>query len=424
MARISDLVIRYLDRDAGSSGGAPGQYTCSAGTIRTAVSAALSGKSPANLSGGLVRWDVGSNATAHKWSAIYSYDNASTTLTFDSDLPNVVVNTDKFTLLTGGKWLTNTRIPGLIVNNYVYNPTNLTGVTVDYCAMLNGAGNGTIAFTASNGQASWTPPGGVAGPGVAITGVSAAILIGGGVSVEEKSKFLSLTVTGASLPVINTTDTLALTIPKGVHVNPFTGSETLNGITIYRPVGIINTNATDTIYNVRAYAPNPFTGAAQSTVKSGTSIGVGADTLQVTNATNWPVHGWIAKVDTSGVVLDCRYCYDKTGNNYTVMSPAGGMRGYSAVVWNSLDNIVPMPWQDIGLDAPSTSQFEDPASEQTPPAGITFSAPMSVDNALFANDLAPSAIYCIWERFVIPANMRPASNLIADLRIYAEVDQE
>ena len=437
MARISDLVLRYLDRNAGSSGGSPIQYTCSSGTVRTAVSAALSGQSPANMSGAIVRWDTGTNATAHQWSAVYSYDDGSTTLTFDSDLPNAVVNNDQFTLISGGRWLTSARIPGLIYNGTNWPPAfagiALSGMTVDYIAMLNSTGNGTLTYTASNGTAQWTPPGGTIGPAVAITGLSTGDMVtfvGGGVAIEDKSKFIVLQRNTNALPVGNTSDVIALTIPKGIHMMPLTGSETLNGIIIYRPVGIINTHASETIYNIRAFVPNPFTTAAQTTV-TGAGIGVGADTLTGTSMTNWPTHCWVARVNGSGQVLDCRYCYDRSGNQMTVMDPAGGMRGFTAGSWSAGDNIVPMPWQDIALNAPVANEFANPATEQTVPAGTSWTqgatgaaTPMSVDNALSAGDLASGAIYTVWERFVVPANMRPATSIIADLRVYAEVDQE
>ena len=433
MSRISDLILRYLDRDAGSSGGTPVQYTCQGGTVRTAISSTLTGKDAASMSGALVRWDVGSNATAHKWGAVNSFTEAgsSSYVTFDQDLPNAVVLSDKFTLIRGGKWITDQRIPGLIVNGYSYDPTNLTGTTVDYAAMLNGAGNGTLTYSSADGTARWQPPAGTLGPGVAITALTAGqtvTLVGGGVSIEEKSKFLVLSRKASpALPVGNTSDTLALTVPKNVHMMTLVGQETLYGTIIYRPVGIINTNATDSIYNVKAYVPNPFTTAAQSTISSGTVPASGAGTLNITDATNWPVHCWVAKVDGSGVIQDVRYCYDRSGNTMTVMAPVNTgswHRGFTPATWNTGNNIVPAPWQDIGLDAPSTNEFEDPATESSAPAGVTFSTPMSSSTGPTVGDMASGTIYCIWERFVIPANMRPMSNLVADLRVYAEVDQE
>jgi len=207
---------------------------------------------------------------------------------------------------------------------------------------------------------------------------------------------------------------------------PLTGTETLNGITLYRPVGIINTNTTDPIYALRSYVPNPFENTAQTTVKAGSGgIGTGADTLELTDVTNFPTHAWMAKVDGSGVVLDCRYCYDLSGDTYQVMSPAGGMRGYTAITWAEGDNVIPISWQDIGFDAPDGGlEFADPATESTAPSGVTFTTPMSIDNAITAGDLAAGDIYCVWERFFVAPNTRPLSNLIADLRVYAEVDEE
>jgi len=439
-ATVSDLVLRYLDKDLTESGGTPTQYTCSGGSARTAICAALSGKT--NMEGGLMRWDVGDNADANQWSWVNSYTDGTTTITVDDALPNDVVAGDKFTLLRGGKFIGDQRIPGMVPNDWDLTPTNCTGIEFININMINDEGSGTLKIYVGSGspatiEATWTPPGGTEGARVDITNLSTDeefTLVGGGTGQSNTSKYCVMKRNASAFPGSDQSDTIVLTRPLGVFVSPITGTEAESGITIYRPVGLINVHASGSLYDLKCYLPNPYAddGAVASTVASGSpgGIGTGADTLEVTDATNWPDSGWIAKIDGAGTVQDIRYCYNKSGNEYSVMNPAGGMRGYTAAAWNAGDNIIPCPWMDIGLDAPlnmgspDLQLFEDPATESTAPSGVTFTTPMNTTDALSIGNLAASDVYCVWERFYIPAGQKPVTSALARMYVDFEVDTE
>lgn len=88
-----------------------------------------------------------------------------------------------------------------------------------------------------------------------------------------------------------------------------------------------------------------------------------------------------------------------------------GYRGYAATTWSAADAIEVMPDVDIGLDAPSSSQFESPASIYTAPSGVSFSSPGSEEDALLIGDLAAGGLYGVWRREVILDQARARNDL-------------
>lgn len=86
-----------------------------------------------------------------------------------------------------------------------------------------------------------------------------------------------------------------------------------------------------------------------------------------------------------------------------------GYREHTAADWSSGDSIELMPDFDIAIDAPSTNQFEAPASESIQPAGLTFSCPNTATDGLSIASIAASGIYGLWFREVIPEGARAQS---------------
>ncbi len=74
------------------------------------------------------------------------------------------------------------------------------------------------------------------------------------------------------------------------------------------------------------------------------------------------------------------------------------LRGYAALSWSAGDTIELMGDIDIGLDAPSTNQFESPADEAQAPAGVAFQDAPSYSKGLSIGSLASSSIYGVWRR--------------------------
>jgi hypothetical protein len=361
-----------------------------------------------------VRWDGGPNAGL--WSSVADFDADSDTLTFDSDLPNAVANTHTFTLFHCGKHISDQRIPGLSAGA----PVNVTGFSLEYAAMCAGAGTGVLKFYyhgGANQSLSWTPPGGTEGLEVDVS----ALALNGEVAIPggEPDSYILVKRTAASLPAADAQDDIVLTVPEGTFLPVIAGQETESGVTLYRPVGLKNSGAAS-LYGVRAYCLQPWVeaGAVATTIAVGGGVGTGADTLLATSLSNWGTCGFVYNSTKD----DLRYYYDRSGNSVKVADPAGGIRGFTAAAWEDGDDIEPYPFYDIGLDAPGAANvFEDPASETTAPTGVAFSAPIDLATALVIGDMAAGSVYCVWQRWHLPAVGRPIDNEETVLRIDAEV---
>ena len=84
-------------------------------------------------------------------------------------------------------------------------PTNVTGVTLYHCSVNNGAGDGTLTFTYDAGgehTLQWTPPGGAIGEAVTISKDGKFQVFG-----ADKTKYIRVVVTSASLEISSQTDT-------------------------------------------------------------------------------------------------------------------------------------------------------------------------------------------------------------------------
>jgi hypothetical protein len=416
MSKISDLKFQYLHRKLAASGDNPTQYAASAGTKRTAVSAALT-EANDYWNGAIVRWDDGPNAGLY--SRVVDFDAASDTVTLANDLPSAVANGHHFTLFHCGKHISGQRIPGMVAAA----PVNITGFSIVYAAMINGAGTGQLTYVYDGGDhptLAWTPPGESIGATVIIGGTAEGDLVtlyGGGSSETQRSKYLVLQRTASVLPVTDQVDDVGLQYPTGTFLGVFTGLETEAGTTTYRPIGIHNAGE-GVLGAVAAYCPSPWPTAASTTIAAGGSIGTGADVLDATSLANWGTSGWVYNATKD----DVRYFFERSGNTCRVLNPAGGMRGFNAVAWEEGDAIEPFPWMDIGLDAPGAAEvFEDPDGQNAAPAGVAFSCPRTAETGLAIGDIAADGVYCIWERFFIPAGFRPVEAQLATLQIYAEV---
>lgn len=414
MTSIAELELRYLHRKLATTNATPTAYVASGGTSRTAVSAALTDADDF-WNGALARWDSGDNAGL--WSSVADFAASTDTITLDNDLPNAVSSGDTFTLFKGGKHSSDQRVPGMATPELV----NVTGFAIEYVAHLNGEGTGTLRYYDASTSLTWQPPGGIEGPEFDVSGLSdgdeVVLTSGAALASDARAQFVQLVRTSDSLPSSDQSDDVSLDLVPSSFIARITGDEASAGFVFYRPVSVRNTGA-DTAYAVRVYAANPFPGAVATTLTS--SLGAAAGTLSATSLDNWGASGFVYNVTKD----DVRYFYGRSGNTVLVLDPAGGVRGKSAVAWDIGDDIEPYPWFDVGLDAPGVgSIFEDPATEQTAPSGVTFSCPRDSSSALTIGDLAAGAVHCIWLRFELPAGTRPLEGGRVDLRLRAEVSE-
>lgn len=117
-------------------------------------------------------------------------------------------------------------------------PVNVTGAAIVDASANCGAGNATLAFTAAGQTLTFTAPGDTAGAAVAV-GVNGTYEIYSG----TPAKYLIVTVTAASLPVANASDTIALANAIDNLFDSVGSGEAQAGTTEYRALIVKNDSA-------------------------------------------------------------------------------------------------------------------------------------------------------------------------------------
>lgn len=411
MSRLHELVLRCLSAELASHGSTPATRTASAGSTSSAVCAALT-QADDYWNDSVVRWLTGNNAGRR--SVVDDFVAATDTLTLREPLPSAVQNGDTFQLLRGGLYASSIACNGLTASELVRLDCFAVAAVADLC----GEGNGQLQFDASAQTLTWSAPRRSHGAPVAVAGLTngqQVVLYSGGGSAEDDSRFLVLQRTAEALPLADVTEDVALDLQLNAVLPRVTGDRAAAGSTIYWPVAVQN-NAAGEVADVAVYVASPFPGAAAATVAA--ALGTGAGTLTADSFEGWGSSGWVWN-ETKG---DCRYYYDRSGDAALVANPAGGMRGQTAVAWEVGDVLRPMPWFDIGLDAPAGGNaFENPANVTSAPSGVSFSCPTEEADALLVGDMAAGAVHTVWLRLQVVAGSRPVEGGRADLRIVAYV---
>jgi len=321
-------------------------------------------------------------------------------------LPATPAVNDEFKLFFGGNWRTTDEIPGMDITT----PTNVTGVVIDNAGFANGVGSGTLYYDLSDDSLSWKAPGD--------SGAGELVDVSAGDGVYElfsasREKFLIVTVTYASLPGSDQNDVLALTNPVGEVIPDFEGYETAgSGKTRYHLAVIKNEDGTDTMNDVRAYIKAAEGDGVTTTLAD--AVTIAADNFDLTDGSSFPERSFWMKNTTKD---DCRYIFFRSGNTCYSADATGGLRGFTAQAWDATDDVEVLPEMDLGLDAPSTLQFENPADEETAPSGVTFSAPDTYDDGLLIGALADTDIYGIWIRETIVQGVYSRDNFANDIII-------
>jgi hypothetical protein len=409
---IAALELLYLHRALGTDGATPTQFTASGGSSSSASSAGLS-EPDGTWDGAVVRWNAGPNAG--RFSTVESF--AAGTLQLADPLPTPVASGHTFTLFLGGKFASSERVPQLATPGLAA----VTGFAVVFAAALNGEGTGVLAYDAGAQTLTWQPPGGSAGAPVAVAALLAGdrvAVFGGGSAVEETSRFLLLERNEDDLPDDDAEDDLSLDLVPASFLARVRGAQAASGVVTYRPFAIRNGGAA-TVLDVQVYCATPFPAATATTLAAG--LGTGAGVLQAASLDGWGGAGWVYNA-TKG---DVRYYYDRSGNGARVADPAGGHRGFTATAWDDGDVLEPFPWIDIGLDAPGVGNvFEDPATIEDAPSGVSFTCPRTAGDGLDLGDLVAAAVHAVWVRVELPPGARPVEGGRVDVRLRGRVPME
>jgi len=383
----------YPYKDNASDGQVSPELTVDSAGVNYVVDATLT-EADDYWNGAIIRFEADTTTSALQgtYHHVMDFVAADDKLIFAHDMPATPVNTDTFRIFFGGSWRTSHEIPGFTATGL----TDVTGVTIDHACYLNGAGNGTLEYdSAPTESLRWTAPDD-SNPGAWVD-VSSA---GAGTSYvlysEDPDKFLEVTVVYASLPVGDESDTIALAQPEGILIPDFEGYE-FDGSnkTRYHLIPIKNNDAADSMTDLRVWVVPSDDGTDSTTTTTRDNT---AGALGITDASDWPERSFWVYNSTR---TDCRFVFYRSGNTCYCAAAGAGLRGLTSATWQIGDSVEVMPDYDIGIDAPSTNQFEDPANETTAPSGIAFSAPDDYTTGLQIGTLASGGIYGVWTRETI-----------------------
>lgn len=161
--------------------------------------------------------------------------------------------------------------------------SNITGIIIDDApGSANGAG--TLAYTAATHSFTWTPNGGTAGPATSISG-------NGRLAVPGSAGWLFLTVTYASLPVGNQSDTITVAALSNELWDDIGKAESYDGDTEYRCMYVANVHDTDPFIGAKIYIGSDASGAD--------SLQIGLDLAGTGNGSTTGVADTIADENTA-----------------------------------------------------------------------------------------------------------------------------
>jgi len=294
--------------------------------------------------------------------------------------------------------------------------SNVTGFTVEYVAYGNAdSTTAELNFKYNGGSAqglTWDQDGSSEGAEIDISGLSENEEVY--LTSDELGAYIRVKRTGAALPGSDKTDVLTVSMPENRIIPTCSGAETTAGRVYYAQVFLLNAHATDTIPLLAASCLPRVAAAAETTIDTGGGIVIDADdVLTAVSLANWPTSGWVYH-STGGTIDDVRFYWGKSGESINVLDPDGGMRDFTAAAWGNGEAIGLYSDVDIAITALSSDQFPDPS-------GLSYSAPLSVDDALAIGDLAAGVSYGLAIRETVPATQWPRADLLSSIIISCNV---
>ena len=148
-------------------------------------------------------------------------------------------NTDPNAALGGAKSSTK------VLSQSATAPANITGVAIND-AVLNPAGDGTLAYDSAAQTLTWTPNGGSAGSPVSVASDGDYAIPAAGAG------YLDVTVTAANLPSANASDTITVAQLRNQIFDDILKDEAVYGDTEYRCLYFIN-DFSDQVLDARVW---------------------------------------------------------------------------------------------------------------------------------------------------------------------------
>ena len=374
----------------------------SGGTTKTIVDAALTEAD--DYWNGAVGWFDGNTTTTALRGVFFhvrDFEAASDTLTLAKALPAAPAAGDTYRLVLGGNFRGDTECYGMeadgdLPEQVTVTGTNITGLTIKYLSALLDEGTLSVQYDNAGDTLQIKMDSESYGATLDVSSdVNGGIIYG-----EDGEKYVVVDTVAASLPGSNQTDTFTTTYRKGTFVPDYEAYETSGGSnkTRYRLAVLKNEDGADTMQDVTVWCDKPA--GTDTTTTTTASITAGSVTSY-----------WLYNSTKD----DVRFILNRSGNVLSFADATGGLRGKTAQTWDISDVVEVYPDFDIGLDAPSTLQFENPTDEETAPGGVTFDAPATAAAGLSIGALANADIYGVWYRETIIDGARGRDTLIFHL---------
>ena len=191
--------------------------------------------------------------------------------------------------------------------------TNITGLTIKKLSARLGEGTLTVFFDFSESLLFIKMGAEDYGVGLATGGNPTNAIV----FAADGQAFAQVTIITANLPGSDQTDTFTLAYPQGTMTPDYEGYETAasaNGKTRYRLEVARNTDGGGGVMVGLSVGVDPPAGAA-TTIAGGSSLGLVAASMILTNAASWPTRGfWLKNTTVNGGAGDCRYVNYRSGN--------------------------------------------------------------------------------------------------------------
>jgi len=312
------LRVYFPSKHLTADGDALPEYTADGGTLDTIVDAALT-----QVDGywdGALGWFEGDTLTSDlqgQFFHVRSFDAATDTLELSRDLPAAPQAGDTFRLVLGGNWRSSHETFGMLVGGQLpelepVSGVNITGLTIKKASALLAEGTLTVQYTHSLQILRIKMDAQDLGVGLDVsTSVTDGIIF-----AADGQAFIQVDVVAGSLPGADRVDTWTLAYPERTLTPDYEGYETKNdvgGKTRYRLECVKNVDSVDPMVDLTVYTGKPA--GMGTAVASGHSLGPGAGSFDVDDASDWPTKGfWIRNKTVNAGAGDCRYVNYRSGN--------------------------------------------------------------------------------------------------------------
>jgi hypothetical protein len=401
-----DLQFRFASKELAAHGDALATRTLDAGSAKKTLVLTAGNANDDYYNGGFGWFAADTTTVALRGAKFYvtDYVGSTLTLTLAANLPATPQAGDTLKIAVGAGKMSSDEIPGMTVDA---GPDDVTGVVIAYASYGNtvSSSGGTLAYDHETTSLTWQDEDDD-NPGEAVDVSTNGTYY---LESEDTSKFLRVTVTAASLPAADASDTIMLSLTENSFLPDISGDESEDGANRYFAFFVYNAGAA-TAQEMSVYLTAPE-GAATTMIDT---LATTAASAELTSMTGWAAtEGWVKNTTANAGAGDARSYKYRSGNAAIFRAAGTGdqLRGYSATSWSASDAVIEYPAYDIAVDAGSTDVFEDTLTD------LTFSAPVAADDGLYQDDLAAAGKLQVAVYEPVFAASRSVDEVIRSIRV-------